>query len=708
MFIKNIALLFITGLVFNCFLINAQESQRNIDSLLNVLETLSSVNPEIKLVEGSDTTKIIVLNRLARHYRITSNYRLGLKYSNESKNLSQRVGYRKGEASALSNIGIINEYKGNYDSALFYQAAALKIRQALGEKRGIASSYHSMGVVYVKQGNYEKAMSFYLKALSTLEELGDKKAVATSYNNIGNIFLKQNKYEKALRNYQSALEIQLAIGDKEGQSLVYGNLGSVYLNMGRYKDALSADFKCLELCKEIDDKEGVAICYNSIGNVYEKQSDYAKALEYQFNSLEIVEETGNKELIAVVFNSIGSLFKKQRNDKDARVYFNKALNIFINIGNKDGIKESYNSLAELSEMNGDYQQALQYHKLYTDIKDTLLNEASGKQITEMNTKYESEKKAKDIQLLTKDTELQHRELERQKLIRNGFVSGLVIALLLAFVIFNRFQVARKQKKIIEYQNAQIVESINYSKKIQDALLPSVDSMAKALPGLFVFYEPKQIVSGDFYFFKEFQNYVLLACVDCTGHGVPGGFMSTLGSLLLDKIANEESLKPSEILSLLNDEIIRILHQQSAGELQDGMDLSVCLIDRHNRNIEFSGARNGIIVVTHNEAKRYKASPLPVGGNYMKKGMPIERNFQTQSISLNSTDWIYMYTDGFIEQVGGAEGIPMNYTEFEDHLVNISKEQNPEEKSKLLQVKLDNWRGSHDRGDDVLIMGFRVG
>ncbi len=142
----------------------------------------------------------------------------------------------------------------------------------------------------------------------------------------------------------------------------------------------------------------------------------------------------------------------------------------------------------------------------------------------------------------------------------------------------------EQKKVVEEKNLQITESINYAKKIQQALLPSQELIKSFSPGSFIFFRPKDIVSGDFYYFAEFEKYTLLACVDCTGHGVPGGFMSTLGSLLLDKIVNSELLSPSEILNKLSDEIIRVLHQQDGGEIQDGMDLSVCLIDRTNKKI----------------------------------------------------------------------------------------------------------------------------
>ncbi|MES2592224.1 MAG: SpoIIE family protein phosphatase, partial [Bacteroidota bacterium] len=136
--------------------------------------------------------------------------------------------------------------------------------------------------------------------------------------------------------------------------------------------------------------------------------------------------------------------------------------------------------------------------------------------------------------------------------------------------------------------------------------------------------------------------------------------------------------------------------------------SVCLIDKNNKKIEFSGARNGIIVVSNHTSKRYKASALPVGGNYMKKGAPIVRNFQTEQIALNSGDWIYMYTDGFMEQRGGEEGIPMNFTQYENHLICLSSKESPEEKYHYLYTELENWRGLNDRDDDVLIMGFQVG
>jgi serine phosphatase RsbU (regulator of sigma subunit) len=238
------------------------------------------------------------------------------------------------------------------------------------------------------------------------------------------------------------------------------------------------------------------------------------------------------------------------------------------------------------------------------------------------------------------------------------------------------------------------------------MLPNDEELKRLFPQSFILFQPKDIVSGDFYFVHENDGFVYIAAADCTGHGVPGGFMSALGSLLLDKIISYKTLKPSDILLQLNNEIIRILHQQAGGELQDGMDLSVCLIDKENATIEYSGARNGIIVVTNNEAKRYKASPLPVGGNYMKKGVPVERNFKTETITLNNNDWVFMYTDGFIEQIGGIENQPMNYEQFEKQLINTTQLTTDDEKVELLKSELTKWSGNNEQTDDVLVIGVR--
>ena len=180
-----------------------------------------------------------------------------------------------------------------------------------------------------------------------------------------------------------------------------------------------------------------------------------------------------------------------------------------------------------------------------------------------------------------------------------------------------------EKKLVESKNKEIMASISYAKRIQDTLLPKENLMTTFFKNFVLFYKPKDVVSGDFYWFKSFGDTAVIATVDCTGHGVPGGFMSMMGSLLLDKIIQGQDLEPSEILLHLNDNIVRILDQKDGGEIQDGMDLSICVVNKESRKMAFSGARNGIIIENKGEIIKFDADLIPVGGTLYKKSAKME-------------------------------------------------------------------------------------
>ncbi len=224
---------------------------------------------------------------------------------------------------------------------------------------------------------------------------------------------------------------------------------------------------------------------------------------------------------------------------------------------------------------------------------------------------------------------------------------------------------------------------------------------------FVLYQPKDIVGGDFFWFRCFGDLAAIACVDCTGHGVAGGFMSMMGSLLLDKIIQNDQLKPDEILNQLNNEIIRVLKQDQGdgGEIQDGMDLSLCIINKKKRQLHFSGARNGITVIDDNNISSYKADMLPAGGVFSKKRKNITREFTTQTIELTVNSWIIMSSDGYYDQLGDDKMISMGEKKFQTlaHKAVTTKK----DKVKFLTREFNKWKGSHQQIDDLLVIGLKV-
>ncbi len=695
-----------------------------------------------------------ILNRLALELK-NPDPEKSIVYARQAAELSEKINYLKGLGISNVNIGAANLQVGKYTEALQCLMKALEICAKTGDKLCKARALNSMGSVYKNQFNYYAAIKKHSEALSLFKELGDQMGMAAVYFELGKLYNYIGNYPESLKQYYAVLKLYEEKKFTEGIMATYVNISENYNEQGNMKEALKLNFLALDIAKKINNKEGLAICYNNIGDAYYKNGNYAGALYYNKASIELCRETNDIEGEGVSYGNIGEIYEKQGHYSASLTMYERALKIAGETGDEEGVtianihigriytkqkkyngaevylknalsnatkkgalgltRDCYEGLTELYKLQKDYRKTFECYTTYISYRDSLFNEENTKKTVRAKMQYEFDKKASADSIKNQqEQKVKNAEIAAQNaVIEKGkaqfwfVVSGLFIVGIALVIVINRFRLTNKQKKIIEKQNFQIVESINYSRKIQDSLLPDKKEMQQAINSLFIFYHPKDIVSGDFYWYKQVNNFTLVACVDCTGHGVPGAFMSTLGSLLLDKLVNDNLVMPSEILNRLNDEIIRTLHQQSGGSLQDGMDISLCLMDKVNKTILFSGARNGLIVVKDKTAQRYKADVLPVGGNYMKNGKALERNFKTQEITLSPNDWVYMYTDGFMEQIGGKEGLPMTYHQFEELLVQVSSLENTEEKNKLLQLKLDQWRGPRQRTDDVLVMGFKV-
>jgi len=275
----------------------------------------------------------------------------------------------------------------------------------------------------------------------------------------------------------------------------------------------------------------------------------------------------------------------------------------------------------------------------------------------------------------------------------------------------------EQNQIIEEKSHEILDSINYAKRIQEAILPS--QFEDDLANSFVYYKPKDIVSGDFYWYKKVDGNHLLAAVDCTGHGVPGGFVSMVGNSGLNRAVNEYQLrKPGEILEKLSEFVVESFHDESGDEgIKDGMDAALCSINPEKRTVEFSGANNPLYIVKHNKAgdpelpegatvKRIenlyevKGDRRPVGAS------EITDKFATHTIQLEENDAIYFFTDGFPDQFGGAKGKKYMYKSFKKFLLKVAHLPMPEQQ-KLIAEEFESWRGEHEQVDDICIIGVKL-
>ena len=262
-----------------------------------------------------------------------------------------------------------------------------------------------------------------------------------------------------------------------------------------------------------------------------------------------------------------------------------------------------------------------------------------------------------------------------------------------------------QEKITKQRDS-IVDSLNYAKYIQRSLLPDVKKMENYFGENLIYSMPKDIVGGDFYWFKTFGEKAILIAADCTGHGVPGGFITMLGSLLIETSTGENIKSPEIILSDLNRGLVTLLKQEEEDSIQDGMDLAICLIDREQKTIKFSGSRNGIYII-HNDGNisNFSGDSVPVGGVYSKRHNPLDREYEMHEINLKENDWVFMYSDGFYDQFGGPKNKSMGSSRFKNYL----KEAVLTQKTTSYEMNqfFNEWKGTHEQIDDVLVIGFKL-
>ncbi len=613
---------------------------------------------------------------------------------------------------------------GQYDKALNFSSQAMALLAAhKGNERGVkimtATTFNNLGILYRMKGNYGKSLENNYQALRIRLAENDKPGIAASYNNIGSVFKERADLPRALDNYLKSLEIFKEIGDKKRIAASLNNIGTVYYDMNN--DALSLEFyyKSVEIKKEIGDRAGMTGTLNNIGNIYFAKGKLDSAMAIYKRTLAIVEELGDKEGIAAACTNLGSLHTKMRKFKDARQYLDRATQIASEQSFKASMKHTLEKMVCLDTTEGDFRKGLKHFDLYIDYRDSILNQANLEKSVRAELDFEYEKKQAQEKLEQERKDLQaDAELNRQKQQRNYSIAGLVLVFLLALLIFRSFREKQRanvslaeKNKIIEDKNKDITDSINYAKKIQEALFSEKELKYSLFPNAFVLFQPRDVVSGDFYWFAKKGGKRFIAAVDCTGHGVPGAFMSLIGNDFLNEVVNERGItRPETILSELRHMVIRSLKQTGDSvEAKDGMDIALIAFDDANGTVEFAGANNPLWVVRRNDKQQttnyelieYEAAKRPIG-YFMGQSHP----FIGHKLEMKAGDTYYIFSDGYADQFGGPKGKKFKYKPLKELLLSIQELPMEEQEAVLLKA-FNDWKGTLDQVDDVLVIGVKV-
>jgi tetratricopeptide (TPR) repeat protein len=661
----------------------------------------------------------------------------------KSLQLSEETNDKIGISRSLNNLGSMYSDQDNIPRALEYFNRSLKIDEEAGNKAGMSSTLNNIGITYSYQGDMANALEYYNRCLTFKEELGNKYEISVALSNIGTIYEYQGDLPLALEFYYRSLKLQEELGDKWVVSGTYTNIGNVYADQAEnksqneraardslYQKSLEFYFKSLKICEESGKESATNETLINIGQTYDEQGDTLKALEYYYKSLAISKKIGDQSSISFALVKIGDIYFGRNNIEPALNCAKQAYRIAKETGYTFNIKDASELLDRIYTKQGNYKLSRQYFGEYITMRDSITKEENQQMVQKKYFQYQYEKKAatdsiahsKEMEISKLEIEKRKSENRKQKLVIGFVAAGLLLVLMLAGYIFRSLRITRrqkgtieKQKEHIEYMHEELTASIRYAERIQKALLPTEENIRSiitdsknAIAEYFILYKPRQIVSGDFYFFERKQETIFIAAADCTGHGVPGAFMSMLGITYLNEIVTHtETEKPSEILNLLRENIIHSLQQKGIeGEQKDGMDISLISLNLLNGTLQFAGANNSLLIIPNGckELVEIKADPMPAAiYDNMKP-------FTNHEIRVSKGDKVYLASDGYGDQFGGPNGKKFLSKKFKQLLVEISEMTMSQQKVKLNQI-IEDWRNNYaekfDQIDDITVIGVKM-
>jgi len=599
-------------------------------------------------------------------------------------------------------------------------------------KKDLASCYRKIGVIYGDLNNYDKALEFSLKAARICDETNDDLGLASCYNNIANYY--QNKggitgdtifYNRSLDYHLKNIQLRKDLNDTSWLYMAYSNASIAYIRLKKYEEAINILNISFNYYTNYHDTKAslgaMRMVMSNLGDAYlgkahitGKPEYFRKSLSYFVDLVNAYKQENNilNDDYADALEKTGEIYQETEQYERSLEHLSAAFNIYKQVQNYAGLSTSSLRLANLLQEKGDFKKSNEYYSLHVAYKDTVLNQQNKSNIEQMQMLYQSNIKDKEIEKLKTDTEIQSANLNRQRTITFASFAGLGLLVLIGIVLLKSYYNKRKANlkltlayNNIESKNRLITESINYAKRLQSTFLPPEESLKKHLQNFFLFYEPKDIVSGDFYWFAKHNGNLFFVVADCTGHGVPGALMSTIGNTMLNEIILQKNVSdPGEILNLLDKGIIKVLRQENKDLLsqEDGMDLSLCCINEANKSIlKYATANHSLFIKTKNSLTELKGDIFSIGGSMGD----IPKIFNTYEHKCHEESFVILSSDGYFDQFGGKNHSKFLITRFEELLLKIDFNSN--DSGKLLANEFDAWKGLHKQTDDVLVAGFKL-
>jgi serine phosphatase RsbU (regulator of sigma subunit)/predicted negative regulator of RcsB-dependent stress response len=647
--------------------VNGQNENRIIDSLNKVFAV------------SHDTTRVKILCRISRIIE-GNNPDSAATLAENALQIAKKNKYLFGMASAYGRLGSAQTTIGKYDLAISNLIKSADIFEKTNNIYGLSNVLNTIGNVYLGTKNNAKAYEYYLKSnkYANQKPVNENMVAVTSFG-IGNILMEQGKSKQAIEYFKKAEESFIKQNILNYAAMAVSMIGEAFLRDLNYVEAENNYLKTIPVFREMRDEYGLANSLASLGSIEFKKKNYQKATTYYVEAIRIN-------------------------------YKRKAF---------DNIKNNAIALGEIFEAQDKPNEALKYYKTYMQYKDSVISIERNRSIAESESKYESEKKEQQLKVQTLELEKSQLQSSQRGKLVYIFGGAMLIFIVLLFFVFKQFtekkkanvlltnknEEIEKQKSIIEEKNKDITDSINYSKHIQQAIIPSTIKVKTTLAESLIVFKPKDIVSGDFYFIEKIGNSIYIAAIDCTGHGIPGALLSVFAYSNIKNIISNGNFKtnPAGILTELCKQFKSNLQSHSTTtKINDGVDMSICVLNEDNNKIYFSGAKNNMLRVTKDGLKEYKANRWGVSGSNEEK----QTVFTNHEIDATPGEKYFLFTDGFADQFGGPKGKKFKLKQLEELLLRTHHMPFEEQNFTINKTFVD-WKGNLEQLDDVTIIGFGI-
>jgi serine phosphatase RsbU (regulator of sigma subunit) len=551
--------------------------------------------------------------------------------------------------------------------------------------------------------------------------LKNEESLSVAYNTLANLYKAQGLMDKAFEYYTKSLKLIVKRKNKDQEALLLDNISMLWLEQksvtGHLDSAAFYSSKAIDIARKANDVMLEMQLLPNAAGIAEQKKEFKEQLGVSLRGKNIADSMKIEGYQTYLNLNYASALINTGDPKKAVKIFKQSIKVLLEYKDYFGLASSYYEIARAYEAQNRNDSALFYFKLNKTYEDTLSIMRSKDKVNELLAKREIDlkeskiKNLKELNSALKEKENLSREKDRLKtIILYGAAVLLLIIVVLLVITFKRFRDNKKLSKEISLKNLalvtknnEITDSINYAKRIQQALLPSKRELTVSFPESFILFRPKDIVSGDFYWIHTQGDLVFVAVGDCTGHGVPGGFMSMLGHSFLNQIVNEKHVQdPAQVLDQLREKVITSLRQTgAAGENKDGMDITFVRIDKKNNNLTYAAANNSFYFMQNGQITEHKADKQPIG--YYSN---VLRPFTQHTFDIQKGNAIYLFSDGYPDQFGGAKGKKLKHSTLQRLLIENAGT-NMTTQAEALEKAFLMWRGTYEQTDDVCVVGIKL-